>query len=102
MEFGPWLAERRKLAGLTQAKLATKTSLSPSYIARLELGTAEPPPRSTCKALARALGIGFNEIWEQSFAARLRRWLKREGYGAVSEPEVLGFLTRIQSTQRLP
>jgi transcriptional regulator with XRE-family HTH domain len=102
MEFGPWLAKRRNLAGLTQAQLATKTSLSPSYIARLELGTAEPPPRSTCRALARALGIDFDEIWGQSFAARLRRWLRREGYGSIQEPKLLDLLTQIQSSQRPP
>ncbi len=98
MTFGDWLAKRRAQAGLTQKELAAKCNLSPTYIARLELGSLEPPPRSTCKPLARALGISFEEIWTLALLIRLRRWLNREGYPRIPEAELLDFVKKIEST----
>ena len=62
MGFGAWLAERRRLAGMTQRQLAKKCGLSAGYIALLERGTAEPPPLDTCKRMARALGLSREEV----------------------------------------
>lgn len=100
MTFGRWLAQRRNHARLTQEQLASKCGLSAPYIARLEAGSVEPPPRATCKALARALRLDFDEVWTRSFAARLKRWLKREGYRSIPEPELLDLLGRIQCANR--
>ena len=82
--------------------LAKKCGLSPPYVANLERNTSEPPPLKTCKVLARGLGIGWEDVWEHSFAARLKRWLKREGYGSIAEPELLDLLKKIQSANRPP
>ena len=102
MSFGIWLAEQRREGGLTMRELAKKCGLSAPYIATLEGNTSEPPPLRTCKALARGLGIGWEDVWERSFAARLKRWLKREGYGSIAEPELLDLLKKIQSANRPP
>jgi transcriptional regulator with XRE-family HTH domain len=100
LSFGLWLAEQRRKAGLTMRDLAKKCGLSAPYIATLERNTSEPPPLKTCKALGRALGLSWEEVWERSFAGRLRRWLKREGYRSIPEPELLDLLKKIQSANR--
>jgi transcriptional regulator with XRE-family HTH domain len=100
LDFGTWLAKWRQQAGMTQRALAKKCSLSPPYVANLERNTSEPPPLKTCKALARALGIGWDEIWQHSFAARLKRWLKREGYSGIPEADLLDLIKRIESASR--
>ena|SRR6266704_6988781 len=96
LDFGSYLAERRYSANLTQRGLADKCGVSPAYIAALERNTSEPPPLRTCKALARALGVNLEEIWQHSFVARLKRWLKREGYSEISESDLLDFAKKIK------
>ena len=81
---------------MSQRDLATRCGLSPAYVATLERGTSEPPPLSTCKALARALAISPDELWERSFAARLTRWLKREGFSGMSETDLLEIAKNIK------
>jgi transcriptional regulator with XRE-family HTH domain len=100
VNFGAWLAKKRNESGMSQRDLATGCGLSPAYIATLERGTSEPPPLSTCKALARALAISPDELWERSFAARLTRWLKREGFSGMSETEVLEIVKNIKSKSK--
>jgi len=102
LEFGRWLAERRREAGVNQRELARRCGLTPGYIANLERNTSEPPPIKTCKLLARALGTNFDEVWEAAFTARFRKWLKREGYGSIAEPELLDLLEKIKSANRRP
>jgi transcriptional regulator with XRE-family HTH domain len=100
LDFGAWLAEQRHGARMTQRDLANKCGVTPAYIAHLENGASEPPPVKTCKALARALRVGWEEVWQRAFAARLRRWLKREGYGRIPEPELLEIAKRIEAATR--
>lgn len=100
LDFGDWLAARRVEAGMTQRELAKKCVLSPAYFANLERNASEPPPLRTCKALARALGISWDEVWQRAFAARLRRWLKREGFPGISEAELIELTKGIQSVTR--
>ena len=100
MSFGIWLAERRRQAGLTMRELAKKCGLSAPYIATLERNTSEPPPLRTCKALARPLGISWEEAWRRSFAARLKRWLKREGYSRIPTEVLLEITKRIQEADK--
>jgi len=97
VDFGTWLAERRHKAGLTMRELAGKTGLSAPYIATIEGNRSDPPPLKTCKALARGLNIGWQEIWQRSFAARLKRWLRREGFSRISDDEILDVANRLQS-----
>ena len=91
------MAERRGEAGMTQRHLAKKSGLSPGYLALLERGTSEPPPLKTCKRLATALGLDWNQVRQVSFATRLRTWLKREGYSGIPEAELLEIAKRIDS-----
>ncbi len=100
LNFGAWLAEQRSLAGMSQRQLAGKSALSPAYVAGLERGRSEPPPLKTCKNLARALGLDWEEAWQRSFAARLKRWLKREGYSGISTDELVDVVKRIESFRR--
>ena len=100
VEFGIWLAQIRRRANVTQRDLAKKCAVTPAYIAHLESGTSDPPPLDTCKALARALAISPDELWERSFAARMTRWLKREGFSGMSEAEVLEIAKHIKSKSK--
>ena len=50
--------------------------------------------------MARALDLNWEEVWQRSFAARLKRWLKREGYSAIPEAELLDLVKRIESASR--
>ncbi len=84
MDFGSWLAEKRGRAAITQRELAKGCGVTPAYIAHLENGTSEPPPRETCRSLARTLGIRGEEVWQRSSSARLKKWLRREGYTKIS------------------
>ena len=100
MNFGTWLAKRRLESGITQRALAKNCGLSPAYVANLERNTSEPPPLQTCKALARALGEDSEEIWNRSFAARLSKWLKREGYVGIPEADLRDLVKKIDSISR--
>jgi DNA-binding XRE family transcriptional regulator len=100
LNFGGWLAERRREAGMSQRQLAKRCALSPAYVAALERSTSDPPPLITCRNLARALDLDCEEVWQRSFAARLKRWLKREGYSAIPEAELLDLVKRIESASR--
>ncbi|MCM1265392.1 MAG: helix-turn-helix domain-containing protein [Candidatus Gastranaerophilales bacterium] len=61
--FGKNLKRYRKLAGLTQEDLAFKTGYDQTYIAKIELGKANP----TIKLLfiiSRALGIKLYNLFD--------------------------------------
>ncbi len=100
MNFATWLAGRRQVAGITQRELANKCGVTPAYVAHLENGTSEPPPLKTCRALARGLGTEWEEMWQRSFAARLRKWLKRQGYSGAPEAELIEIARRIELASR--
>ena len=100
MNFATWLAERRQVARITQRELANKCGVTPAYVAHLESGTSEPPPLKTCRALARGLGIDWEEMWQRSLAARLKRWLKRQGHSGIPDDQLLEMVKRIQSASR--
>jgi transcriptional regulator with XRE-family HTH domain len=97
LDFKVWLAERRHDAGMTQRQLAKKSGLSSGYLALLERGTSEPPPLNTCKRLAVALGLNWNEARQVFLAIRLKNWLRREGYADVVESEIVDIARRIES-----
>ena len=88
MRFGPYLKSLRREAGLTQLSLAQKCGLSDAYVNRLETRLAAPPTRKVCYCLARSLGVEGDEVWKQAFAARLERWLRKEGFKELS-PELV-------------
>ena len=100
MDFGTWLAERRRQAEMTQRDLARKCMVTPAYVAHLESGTSEAPPLQTCKSLARALGLDWKEVWQRSFAVRLKRWLKKQGHSGIPDDEFAEIVNKIQSASR--
>jgi transcriptional regulator with XRE-family HTH domain len=100
LDFGEWLAKRRNDSGLSQRELAKKCDLSPAYVAALERGTSDPPPLRTCKAFARALATNWEDVWDHSFATRLRKWLRREGFSGMSETELLEIVQNIKSISK--
>jgi len=100
LDFGTWLSEQRRAAGLTQRSLARKCGLTAGYLASLETNTAEPPPLRTCKALARGLRINWGEMWQRSLAGRLKRWLERQGHSGIPDHELVEIVKRIQSSCR--
>lgn len=102
MDFGSWLDEKRREANLTLRELAKKSGLSLPYVAGLERGTSEAPPLRTCKALARALGMQPDEIWHRAFAARIEKWLKREGFSRISREALLEISKRIEDADKQP
>jgi transcriptional regulator with XRE-family HTH domain len=85
---------------LNQRDFARKCDLSPAYVAALERGISEPPPLSTCKVLARALAVSWEEAWDRSFAARLTKWLKHQGFTGISETDLLEIVKKIKSASK--
>jgi transcriptional regulator with XRE-family HTH domain len=97
MKFGPYLKSLRLRAGLTQVGLAQKCGLSDAYVNRLETQIADPPTRKVCHSLARALGLDGAEVWKQAFAARLEKWLKKEGFRRPSPEGISNFFDLLNS-----
>ena len=62
MPLGKKLRQLRKLAGLTQEKLARRAGLVPTYVARIEAGTVKSPRIETRRKLAKALGVSITEL----------------------------------------
>jgi transcriptional regulator with XRE-family HTH domain len=100
VEFGSWLSQIRQQVNVTQRDLAKKCAVTPAYIAHLESGTSDPPPLDTCKALARAMGVDWREVWRRSFAARFARWLRREGYSRISTESVCRIAAEIEEANK--
>lgn len=58
--------ELRAAAGLTQQGLAMKSGLSISAVVQIESGKIPDPRMSTLRALAKALGVGLDELAGQA------------------------------------
>jgi transcriptional regulator with XRE-family HTH domain len=95
MTFGAYLRRRRRDAGLTQVELGRKCDLSDTYINQLETGRTEPPTREVCYTLAGALAGDEPKLWKYAFAARLERWLKKEGFKRVPCELISSFFDRL-------
>ena len=100
MDFATWLVQERRRTGMTQRQLAKKSGLSAGYVALLERGTSAPPPLNTWKRLARAVGLQCEGVHYLYLATRLRTWLKREGYAAVSEAALVEIAKKIEDASR--
>lgn len=61
--FGRVLAEQRKLKGLSQERLASKSGLHRTYISQLERGL-KSPSLNTLEALASVLGAAPHILLE--------------------------------------
>jgi transcriptional regulator with XRE-family HTH domain len=67
-DFGRWLIQKRRAAGLTQRELALRVSISKSYVSALErsqtqavAGKPVRPKLEKVDALAQALGVPVAE-----------------------------------------
>ena len=67
-DFGYWLIEKRRQAGLTQRELARRVSISKSYVSAHERNERQPvtgqpvrPKLEKVDALAEALGVPIGE-----------------------------------------
>ena len=70
MNFGKRLRELRKARGLTQSELAQKTSISFTYVSKLETGTIPAPRQHNILSLAKALDLNKAETDELFGLAR--------------------------------
>lgn len=62
-KIGPRIKYLRETQELTQEALARVASVSQSYIARVESGEVTPSIK-TLERLAKALGVGINDLME--------------------------------------
>jgi transcriptional regulator with XRE-family HTH domain len=60
--LGKRIKEYRKKKGLSQQKLAEKSSLSFNTITRIEQGMGNSPTLKTLVKLADVLGVGLDEL----------------------------------------
>ncbi len=60
--FGIYLKYLRNLRGYSIIELARLSSVSPSYISRLESGSRQTPKPDVLKKLAPHLGVGYSEM----------------------------------------
>lgn len=60
---GKNIRQFRRIAGLTQEQLASKTGLSSDYISRLELGK-ENPGLDVLWKIGKALGVGVQRFMD--------------------------------------
>lgn len=63
MTIGERIAEERKLAGLTQKELGTRTGIDPSTIRKYESGRLNPKIE-TIKRIAEVLNINWYDLYE--------------------------------------
>ncbi|WP_040788259.1 helix-turn-helix domain-containing protein [Nocardia paucivorans] len=68
---GARVAEERKLAGLTQARLAAKANVSTSLVKAVEQGRAPASP-AFVSACARALKVGIADLLDQPYPRETR------------------------------
>lgn len=99
MKFGAHLKQARLKAKLTQSDLARKCGVSDAYLNRVEKQKVDPPTRQVCRALARALGVEQNDLWKHAFAARLERWLRREGFRKTPDGLTSAFFDNLTSRE---
>ena len=85
MDFGMLLRRERLRSGLNQQALAARCGVSAVYIYRLEKGGIDPPSRTMCRGLAKALRVDASLLWKHAFESRFRRWVNREGYRTISK-----------------
>jgi HAD superfamily hydrolase (TIGR01509 family) len=79
--LGKRLQVARQAAGLTQQNLCHKANLSYSTLAKIERGAIKSPSIFTVMAIAEALGVGLDELMDQTSPALTRRQLHKTKSG---------------------
>ena len=57
MNFGEWLRERRKEAGISQRDLAEALHINHTYLSKIETSKMPPPGEETLRRIASALCV---------------------------------------------
>lgn len=63
MAFGHYIRRTRELREMTLANLAGQIGISIAYLSRIERERENPPPDHLIAALAKALGLGRDDIF---------------------------------------
>ncbi len=61
-DFGSYLREKRRSAGISQRQLADRVGVDFSYISKLENGRLPPPAAGTIVRLAQAIGCAVEDL----------------------------------------
>jgi transcriptional regulator with XRE-family HTH domain len=64
-QIGIRIRELRESRGLTQSEVASRAGVTPSAINSIESGRTKEPSASTVAAIARAIGVGVKEVFEE-------------------------------------
>jgi transcriptional regulator with XRE-family HTH domain len=65
-EIGKRVRELREARGLSQSEVARRAGITPSAVHFIESGRTKEPSASTVAAIARAIGVGVEEVFEES------------------------------------
>lgn len=69
-QFGDTLQELRIESGLTQLQVAERVGVSNAYISALESGRKPAPPYAIVSAMAAALTVDEEPLWDVASAER--------------------------------
>lgn len=94
-DFGAILREKRRVAGLSQRKLAALVQVDFSYISKIENNRLPPPSGETIVRLAEAIQVPAEEL-----LAAAKKIPHAVGGEVVGEPSAQRFL-RLASTMKL-
>lgn len=61
-DFGEYLRDSRKRAGLTLRDLAQRAGIDFTYLSKIENGRVPPPAESTVRTLAAQLGVDADDL----------------------------------------
>jgi transcriptional regulator with XRE-family HTH domain len=64
-EIGKRIHELREAHGFSQSEVARRAGITPSTIHFIESGRTKEPSASTVAAIARAIGVGVEEVFEE-------------------------------------
>ena len=76
--FASFLKKFRKKRKITQEQLATSINVSTVYIHQLETAKVDAPSKEKCEAIADALNVETELVWNAAKAQKLLRFLKKE------------------------
>ena len=76
--FASFLKKFRKKRKITQEQLATSINVSTVYIHQLETAKVDAPSKEKCEAIADALNVETELVWNAAKEQKLLRFLKKE------------------------
>ena len=76
--FASFLKKFRKKRKITQEQLATSINVSTVYIHQLETAKVDAPSKEKCEAIADALNVETELVWNAAKEQKLLSFLKKE------------------------